>query len=209
MTILDSGVFSSASDLWETPQELFDALNAKYHFTLDVCATPANAKCARFFTPEQDGLAQVWAGTCWMNPPYGRAIGRWIRKAYECAQAGVTVVCLVPARTDTAWWHDYVMHGEIEYLRGRVYFTDGAGKRGRAPFPSAIVVFLGRLELTHDKPLDEFERLRADRDSAVAAERARMARWWATRKIRNWSGEEVALWIQEGWDHDGIMVISV
>lgn len=139
-------LMSSATDMWETPQWLFDKLNALYHFDVDVCATADNAKCDTYYTPEQDGLSQEWCGACWMNPPYGRNIGKWIRKAYESAQAGATVVCLVPARTDTAWWHDYAVHGEIEFLRGRLKF--GGSKNG-APFPSAIVVFRGK-EATHE-----------------------------------------------------------
>jgi phage N-6-adenine-methyltransferase len=131
-------MMSSTTDMWETPKWLFDQLNNIYRFTLDVCAVPENAKCERFFTPGQDGLAQEWTGTCWMNPPYGRKIGKWIKKAYESAQAGATVVCLLPARTDTAWWHDYCMKGEITFLRGRIKFGQA---KNSAPFPSAIVVF--------------------------------------------------------------------
>lgn len=134
------GMFSSATDEWATPQELFDQLNAEFSFTLDVCATADNAKCERYFTPELDALLQDWHGVCWMNPPYGRRIGRWLRKAHESSLAGATVVCLIPSRTDTAWWHDYVMRGEIRFVRGRLYFNDGPG---RSPFPSAIVVFRG------------------------------------------------------------------
>lgn len=130
--------FSSATDLWSTPQDLFDRVNAKYHFTLDACASPENAKCAAYFTREIDGLQQEWFGTVWMNPPYGRTIGAWMKKAYESSLAGATVVCLVPARTDTAWWHDYAMKGQIEFLRGRLKF---GGHKYNAPFPSAIVTF--------------------------------------------------------------------
>ena len=130
--------FSSATDLWATPQDFFDKQNAIYGFTLDVCATADNAKCARYYTEADNGLGQPWQGVCWMNPPYGRAIGHWMRKAYESAKAGATVVCLVPARTDTAWWHDYAMRGRIQFLRGRLKFQ---GHRKDAPFPSAIVIF--------------------------------------------------------------------
>ena len=132
--------FSSATDMWATPQDLFDGLNLIYSFTLDVCAVPENAKCARYFTPQIDGLAQDWAPeVCWMNPPYGRTIGRWVKKAFEESRKGATVVCLLPSRTDTAWWHDYVMHGDVIFLRGRLKF--GGAKSG-APFPSALVTFL-------------------------------------------------------------------
>lgn len=134
-------MFSSQTDLWETPQKLFDELNAEFHFDLDVCATHQNAKCEKYFTKEQDGLKQNWRGsTCWMNPPYGRTIAAWVRKAYESAKNGVTVVCLLPARTDTAWWHDYCMKGEIRFIRGRLNFN---GSKNHAPFPSAIVIFKG------------------------------------------------------------------
>src|SRR6266853_968221 len=113
-------------------------LHAEFGFTLDVAAQPGNAKCPRYFTPEDDGLAQPWDGVCWMNPPYGKTIGQWMRKAYESAQAGATVVCLVPARVDTRWWHRYCAHGEIRFLEGRLRF---GGCKNSAPFPSAIVVF--------------------------------------------------------------------
>ncbi len=125
-------------DTWGTPQDLFDALDAEFHFTLDVCALPENAKCERFYSPADDGLAQDWRGVCWMNPPYGRAIGPWMQKAYQEAARGATVVCLVPSRTDTAWWHDYAMKGEVRFLRGRLRFQ---GATSSAPFASAIIVF--------------------------------------------------------------------
>ena len=130
--------FSSATDLWATPQAFFDKLNAVHGFTLDACATHENAKCQFYFTKEVDGLSKKWNGTVWMNPPYGREIGDWMRKAYESSLGGATVVCLVPARTDTAWWHDYAMKGEIDFIRGRLKFGDA---KNSAPFPSAVVVF--------------------------------------------------------------------
>lgn len=129
---------SSATDLWATPQDFFDKLNAEFGFTLDVCASPENAKCERYFTKADDGLAQEWTGVCWMNPPYGREIGHWMRKALESSATGATVVCLVPARTDTAWWHDCAMHGEIRFIRGRLKF---GGHKNSAPFPCAVVIF--------------------------------------------------------------------
>lgn len=134
----DNVHFSSKTDLWATPQHFFDKYDAQFGFTLDVCALPENAKCARFFTPEVDGLAQEWTGVCWMNPPYGRGIGAWVRKAYEASKAGATVVCLLPARTDTKWWHDYCQKGQVEFIRGRLKFGDA---KNSAPFPSAVVVF--------------------------------------------------------------------
>ncbi len=129
--------YSSQTDQWGTPQDLFDLLDGEFHFAVDVCATAEVAKCERHYTPEQDGLAQEWTGTCWMNPPYGEEIVRWVRKAAESAQAGATVVCLVPARVDTGWWWDYCRCGEVRFLRGRLKF--GGGATG-APFPSAVVV---------------------------------------------------------------------
>lgn len=135
--MINKGMMSSATPEWYTPQEFYDKWNAKFNFTLDVCATAESAKCARYFTKETDGLAQAWEGVCWMNPPYGRTIGSWMKKAYESSLKGATVVCLVPARTDTAWWHDYSMKGKITFIRGRLKFSG----KGTAPFPSAVVVF--------------------------------------------------------------------
>lgn len=130
--------FSAETDLWSTPQDFFDRLNAEFNFELDVCATPENAKCKKYFTEHQNGLLQEWTGVVWMNPPYGREISAWIQKAYESAQRGSIVVCLVPSRTDTAWWHDYCMKGEIRLVRGRLKF---GGVADNAPFPSAVIVF--------------------------------------------------------------------
>lgn len=130
--------FSSKTDLWATPQDFFEKYNNKFLFTLDVCANKDNAKCVSYYTKEDDGLSQPWTGVCWMNPPYGREIGKWMKKAHESSLLGATVVCLVPARTDTAWWHDYAMRGEIEFIRGRLKF---GGSLNSAPFPSAVVVF--------------------------------------------------------------------
>ncbi len=131
--------FSSATPEWFTPQETFDALNAEFGFTLDPCCTHENAKCVRHFTKQEDGLAQDWGSDIvFMNPPYGREIKDWMRKADESSLNGSTVVCLVPARTDTAWWHEYSLKGEIRFMRGRLKF---GGASTNAPFPSAVVVF--------------------------------------------------------------------
>ena len=130
--------FSSKTDLWATPQDFFDALNKEFSFDVDVCATAENAKCQNYFTAQQDGLKQDWNGVCWMNPPYGRVIGNWVKKAYESAQNGAIVVCLLPARTDTKWWHDYCMKGRVRFIRGRLKF---GGNKNAAPFPSALVIF--------------------------------------------------------------------
>jgi phage N-6-adenine-methyltransferase len=131
--------FSSASDEWPTPLELYTALNLEFGFTLDPAATVENAKCAKYHTREQDGLSKDWTGeTVFLNPPYGRGIGRWVAKAYETSVTGSVVVCLLPARTDTSWWHRYCARGEIRLLKGRLKF---GGAKHCAPFPSAIVVF--------------------------------------------------------------------
>lgn len=132
--------FSSASDDWSTPADYFERLGRLFHFTLDACASADNAKCPRFFDAAADGLAQPWEtpGAVWVNPPYGRTIGRWVRKAYEESRRGTPVVCLLPARTDTAWWQDYCTKGLVHFVRGRLRF---GGSANSAPFPSAIVIF--------------------------------------------------------------------
>ncbi len=134
--------YSSATPEWATPQFLFDALNQEFGFTLDPSATPENAKCKRYFTKEVDGLSQDWSDeVVFMNPPYGKEIGNWMKKAYESAQQGATIVCLIPARTDTQWWHRYAMKGEIRLLKGRLKFVGKTtGHSNAAPFPSAIIV---------------------------------------------------------------------
>ncbi len=137
--VLRLGVhFSSATDDWSTPQELFDQLEAEFGFDLDVCATAENAKCERFFTRDVDGLGQPWAGNCWMNPPYGDAIGDWVAKAHATGDEGWLVVCLLPARTDTNWWWDHARYGEVRFLKGRLRF---GGAESSAPFPSCVVIF--------------------------------------------------------------------
>ena len=134
--------FSSATDLHATPQDFFDRLDAEFGFDLAVCASPENAKCTIYFTKEDDGLSRDWTGVVWMNPPYGREIGRWLKKANESAKDnGATVVCLVPARTDTNWWHEYVIQHEVRFVRGRLKFGDA---KNSAPFPSAVVVIRPR-----------------------------------------------------------------
>lgn len=138
--MMTKGMYTSSSEEWGTPQGLFNKLNKEFNFTLDICASKENAKCPKYYTKEEDALKQEWGGVIWMNPPYGRKIGNWVKKAKEAAQQGkATVVCLLPARTDTAWWHDYAMKAdEIRLIRGRLKFGDG---KGSAPFPSAVVVF--------------------------------------------------------------------
>ena len=141
MTIND-GLFSSATDEWATPTDFFAAVDAFWHFTLDVCATPENAKCEQRFTKKQDGLAQSWAGErCWMNPPFGKEVGKWVQKAYEEGQRpGTAVVALLPVRSDTRWWQEWVKDkaAHITFLPGRLHF---GGSKNSAPFPSALVVY--------------------------------------------------------------------
>lgn len=129
--------FSSETEEYATPQSLFNELDEVFHFTLDACASAENAKCEKYFTKADDSLRQIWSGTVWMNPPYGRKIIHFMRKAYEAHHNGATVVCLVPARTDTKWWHKYAVHGTVIFLRGRLCFNN----KNSAPFPSAIIIF--------------------------------------------------------------------
>ncbi len=139
--MMTEGMYSSRTGVWETPQDFFDEMDSEFHFTLDACALPENAKCGTYYTPEEDGLAQPWTGTVWCNPPYGREIGKWIKKGSESAEGGATVVMLLPARTDTRWFHDYIYHrAEIRFVRGRLRFS-GADA---APFPSMVCVFRPR-----------------------------------------------------------------
>lgn len=134
-------MFSSKTDLWETPQDFFDKLNEEFHFTLDLCALPENAKCDDYYTPEQDGLSKKWHGVMWCNPPYGREIGSWVRRAWFASAVGHTVVMLLPARTDTRWFHDYIYNKsrtEIRFVRGRLKFGNS---KTSAPFPSMVCIF--------------------------------------------------------------------
>ena len=134
-------MFSSATDNWATPQDFFDKLNAEFHFDLDVCADESNHKCDTYYTKEQDGLAMPWKGIVWCNPPYGREIGSWVRRALFASVGGATVVMLIPARTDTKWFHDYIYkrdNVEIRFVKGRLKFGNS---KNSAPFPSMVVVF--------------------------------------------------------------------
>lgn len=151
MGTTNAGLFTSTTDEWPTPQVLFDALDAEFEFTLDPCADESNAKCSRYFTKDDDGLSQDWSGAVFMNPPYGRQIGEWVAKAWRESLAGATVVCLIPARTDTSYWHDYVMRAaELRFIRQRLHHdnerhrenvSSGKAKAHNAPFPSVVVVF--------------------------------------------------------------------
>lgn len=131
---------SSEKDEWATPDDLFAELDAEFGFTLDVCASAGNAKCERYFSKADNALVQDWQGVCWMNPPYSE-IDLWMVKAREAGSNGATVVCLVPCRTDVAWFWDVARSGEIRLLRGRLHFVDDEDNTGPAPFPSCLVVF--------------------------------------------------------------------
>ena len=137
---LNDGLFTSNSNEWETPKDLFDMLDAEFHFTLDVCSTDENAKCLKHYTKEQDGLKQDWTGeTVWCNPPYGKGMDAWCRKCLEHSIGGGTAVMLIPARTDTKAFHDYIYgKAEIRFIRGRLRF---GGSKKSAPFPSMVVIF--------------------------------------------------------------------
>ena len=138
-------LFSSASVEWATPQALFDKLDAEFHLDLDPCSTHENAKCAEHFTKAEDGLSQNWGGKrVFCNPPYGRELPKWIKKAHDEAEKGALVVMLIPARTDTRAFHDYIYHqAEIRFLRGRIRFV---GSKWNAPFPSMVVIFEGKTD---------------------------------------------------------------
>jgi site-specific DNA-methyltransferase (adenine-specific) len=135
-------LFSSRETVWVTPQWLFDKYNAIFNFNTDVCALADNAKCKDFYTPETNGLLQDWHGVVWMNPPYGRNDSYlWVKKAHTEMKRGVVVVALLPARTDTRWFHDFIYQKPgvtVEFLKGRLKF---GGAVSSAPFPSMIVTF--------------------------------------------------------------------
>lgn len=144
-TIWNPGMMSSLRTDWRTPRRLFEMLNREFHFSLDLCATPDNTLAPHWIEPDEDSLSKEWwslsnGEAWWCNPPYGRGLGDWIEKAYRTSRTAdsPTIVMLLPARTDTKWFHNYCLKGEIRFLRGRLHFDDGGG---RAPFPSMIVVF--------------------------------------------------------------------
>lgn len=130
--------FSSKTNEWSTPQDFYNKLNKEFNFTLDPCATKENAKCKKFFTEEDDGLSQSWDNEIvFCNPPYGRQIKHWVKKSSEAV--GGVVVLLIPARTDTIYFHDYVYNkSEIRFIRGRLKFGES---KNSAPFPSMLVIF--------------------------------------------------------------------
>lgn len=144
--------YSSKSNEWQTPKWLFDKLNNKFNFQLDAAATVDNALCANYFTLNDNALSKDWHiyKTIYCNPPYGRMIGKFVKKAYEESQKECTVVMLIPARVDTSWWHDYCSKGNVLFIKGRLKFINkefpsykdnGDFKISPAPFPSAIVIF--------------------------------------------------------------------
>lgn len=139
--MINKGLFSSNTNEWATPVAFYEEFNKEFNFTLDPCATDANHKCNKYFTKEIDGLAQSWAGeVVFCNPPYGRELGKWVKKCYEeHIKHGITVVMLIPARTDTTYFHTYIYnYAEIRFIKGRLKFNDG--KQG-APFPSMVVIY--------------------------------------------------------------------
>jgi site-specific DNA-methyltransferase (adenine-specific) len=142
---LNETLLSSKSNEWGTPQDLFDELNQEFNFTLDPCSTNENHKCTKYYTIEDDGLSKDWSNeVVFCNPPYGRSINKWVQKAYKESQKGATVVLLIPARTDTSYWHDYIFPyaKDIRYIRGRLKFVNRVQDKPQpAPFPSAIIVF--------------------------------------------------------------------
>lgn len=143
--MINEAMFTSKTNEWATPQAFFDELNKEFNFTLDPCATPQNAKCARYFTKEIDGLSQSWRDEIvFCNPPYGRDLSKWVAKAYtETLSGGATlVVMLIPARTDTSYFHDYIYKKhEVRFIRGRLHFNES---KCAAPFPSMVVVMRGQ-----------------------------------------------------------------
>ena len=138
----NEALFSSKTDDWATPDHLFNQLSKIFNFTLDCGASSENAKCDNYYTIEDNALLKSWktSGCVWMNPPYGRAIEKWMARAYGEHLEGQPVVCLVPARTDAGWWHEYALKGIIKYFRGRLKF---AGSKDNAPFPSALIIYDG------------------------------------------------------------------
>lgn len=145
---MNEALFSSKKMDYCTPQAFFDQLNEEFRFTLYAAATDRSAKCPSYFTPETDGLKNPWSisgGAVFCNPPYGREIGKWVQKAYEEAMHGTTIVLLIPARTDTSYFHDYIYgKAEIRFIRGRLRFTDEDGiSSGPAPFPSMVAIYNG------------------------------------------------------------------
>lgn len=140
--VRNDGRWHNRGSDWATPKELFDELNKEFNFTLDVCASDWNTKCEKYFSENDNGLNKSWENeVCFMNPPYGKVLNEWMKKAYQESLKGAIVVCLVPSATDTLWWHEYAMKGEIRFLRGRPRFLTKEGTWQQTFSPSVIVVF--------------------------------------------------------------------
>ena len=142
----DGAAFSSNKEDWETPQALYDKLNAIYHFTLDAAASSLNAKCDNYFTIKENGLKQTWSGRVFCNPPYNRKLREWVKKAVEEANNCEVIVMLIPARTDTTYFHDYIYKKEnikVDFIRGRLKYEDKGVAKDSSPFPSMIVGIKG------------------------------------------------------------------
>ena len=134
---MKKGMFSSSRDDWETPQDLFDRLNRMFAFELDVAADAQNHKVESYFDRERNGLVHEWANRNWMNPPYGKEIVAWVEKADAEGKKVKLTVALLPARTDTRWYHKFCAQWHSIFLRGRLRFSG----LGSAPFPSVLVFF--------------------------------------------------------------------
>ena len=161
--------FKSATNEWPTPDTLWKPLDDEFGFTLDVCSTHENAKCANHYTLAEDGLAQPWAGVAWMNPPYGAQLARWVKKCHDEAKRGVLVVGLIPVRSNTSYWHDYIMGNEIRFVRGYPKF--GNAKQGLKA-PLAVVVWRPNILIaesyeTFDTPQDAQRKYRATREALI------------------------------------------
>lgn len=169
--MISKALLSSKDMCWCTPKDFFQKLDEEFHFVLDAAATDRSAKCKLYFTPEIDALAQSWdvGGSVYCNPPYGRQIGKWIRKAYEESRRCThPIVMLIPARTDTSYFHDYIYgKAEIRFIRGRLKFTDESGQeKDAAPFPSMVVIWRGKRQEDkkdegHEREISDEKRKRA------------------------------------------------
>ena len=138
--MINKALFSRNSDEWSTPSDVFDRLNNEFNFNLDACATDFNHKCQNYFTQAKNGLKQSWGGyRVFCNPPYSN-ISEWVKKAYYESYKADTLICLlIPARTDTRYFQEYILHrAEIRFIKGRLHFNNS---KAGAPFPSMIVIY--------------------------------------------------------------------
>lgn len=144
--MINNSMFSSNTNEWPTPQSFFNKLHSEFGFTLDPCATKENAKCEKFYTIHDDGLSKDWSGnTVFCNPPYGKDITLWVEKCYRESLKGNTVVMLIPSRTDTRYWHDYIINkADVRFIKGRLKFGDS---KNSAPFPSAVIIFRNKIRI--------------------------------------------------------------